>query len=290
MNEIKTDWKGFFTFLAIFLLAVLIFNFFMSYILLITHQINNPNAIMLANTIAHLLSFTGVGIAFPLLQKYNLSKYYQNNPLKSFSFFILTFFVVILIQPSLSLLTKLPGYISLPPNLENYFNQYEGIVNELLKSTLAGGGIGYLLLNIIYIAVVPAIGEELIFRGIIQRYLINFTKNAWLGIIITGLIFSLFHLSWNTILAIWFFGIILGLVYYTTGNIWYSIFIHFLNNLMAALSYWLASNELIPYTIEEIDSANFPIWAEILSLILMILFIVFLLKNIKNKREISINQ
>lgn len=132
-----------------------------------------------------------------------------------------------MIQPSLSLLTKLPGYISLPPNLENYFNQYEGIVNELLKSTLAGGGIGYLLLNIIYIAVVPAIGEELIFRGIIQRYLINFTKNAWLGIIITGLIFSLFHLSWNTILAIWFFGIILGLVYYTTGNIWYSIFIHF---------------------------------------------------------------
>ncbi|HNW20539.1 MAG TPA: CPBP family intramembrane metalloprotease [Bacteroidales bacterium] len=285
MNDIKINWKSFLTFLALFLAAALFFNLAMSFILLSTNNLNNPRAIMLANTIAHLFTFTGVGIAFPLLNKYKIYEFYQNRPYKDLLFLILTFFIVLLIQPSLSLLTEITNLIKLPSNIDNFLSQYENMANELLKQTMNDSGIGFLLLNIVYVALVPAVGEELIFRGIIQKYLIKLTKHAWIGIILTGLIFSLFHLSWSTILAIWFFGIILGIVYYTTGNIWYSMFMHFINNLMATLSYWLASNNKISYSLEEIDNIKFQLWIELISLILMILFIIFLFKFIKLKRE-----
>lgn len=288
MNEIKINWKSFLTFLAMFLAAALFFNLAMSFALLSTNNLSNPRAIMLANTIAHLFTFTGVGIAFPLLNKYKIHEFYQNRPYKDLLFLILTFFIVLLIQPSLSLLTEITNLIKLPSNIDNFISQYENMANELLKKTMSGSGIGFLLLNIVYVALVPAVGEELIFRGIIQKYLIKLTKHAWIGIILTGLIFSLFHLSWSTILAIWFFGIILGIVYYTTGNIWYSIFMHFINNLMATLSYWLASNNLISYSLEEIDNIKFPLWIEIISLILMILFIIFLKKFIQTKKDKNI--
>ncbi|HNQ20201.1 MAG TPA: CPBP family intramembrane metalloprotease, partial [Bacteroidales bacterium] len=266
MNDIKINWKSFLTFLALFLAAALFFNLAMSFILLSTNNLNNPRAIMLANTIAHLFTFTGVGIAFPLLNKYKIYEFYQNRPYKDLLFLILTFFIVLLIQPSLSLLTEITNLIKLPSNIDNFLSQYENMANELLKQTMNDSGIGFLLLNIVYVALVPAVGEELIFRGIIQKYLIKLTKHASIGIILTGLIFSLFHLSWSTILAIWFFGIILGIVYYTTGNIWYSMFMHFINNLMATLSYWLASNNKISYSLEEIDNIKFPLWIELISL------------------------
>ncbi|HOY90443.1 MAG TPA: CPBP family intramembrane metalloprotease [Bacteroidales bacterium] len=285
MNDIKINWKSFLTFLALFLAAALFFNLAMSFILLSTNNLNNPRAIMLANTIAHLFTFTGVGIAFPLLNKYKIYEFYQNKPYKDLLFLILTFFIVLLIQPSLSLLTEITNLIKLPSNIDNFLSQYENMANELLKQTMNDSGIGFLLLNVVYVALVPAVGEELIFRGIIQKYLIKLTKHASIGIILTGLIFSLFHLSWSTILAIWFFGIILGIVYYTTGNIWYSMFMHFINNLMATLSYWLASNNKISYSLEEIDNIKFQLWIELISLILMILFIIFLFKFIKLKRE-----
>jgi membrane protease YdiL (CAAX protease family) len=284
MDEIKINWKSFLTFLALFLAAALFFNIAVTTILFSINQFNNPRIILLANTIAHLFTFTGVGIAFPLLYKYKISQFYQDKPYKNITFLIITFFIVLLIQPSLSLLTEITNLINLPSNIDDFLGQYENMANDLLKQTMSSSGVGFLLLNILYVALVPAIGEELIFRGIIQKYLIKLTKNAWIGIIITGLIFSLFHLSWSTILAIWFFGIILGIVYYTTGNIWYSIFMHFINNLMATLSYWLASNNLISYSLEEIDNIKFPLWIEIISLILMILFIIFLQKFIQTKR------
>jgi len=81
--------EKFFDFLALFLAAALFFNLAMSFILLSTNNLNNPRAIMLANTIAHLFTFTGVGIAFPLLNKYKIYEFYQNKPYKDLLFLIL---------------------------------------------------------------------------------------------------------------------------------------------------------------------------------------------------------
>ncbi len=84
------------------------------------------------------------------------------------------------------------------------------------------------ILTFLAIAILPAIGEELMFRGIIQRYLYKYNRHA--AIIITGFLFSAFHLQFQGFLPRFFLGVVLGYLYYWSGSLWLPIIAHFINN------------------------------------------------------------
>lgn len=86
------------------------------------------------------------------------------------------------------------------------------------------------VINMIIIALLPAIGEELCFRGVLQRIIIGITKNAWAGIIVTGFLFSALHLQFEGFLPRFFLGIVLGALYWFSGSLWTSILAHFVFN------------------------------------------------------------
>lgn len=86
------------------------------------------------------------------------------------------------------------------------------------------------IINVIIIALLPAIGEELCFRGVLQRIIIGITKNAWAGIIVTGFLFSALHLQFEGFLPRFFLGIVLGALYWFSGSLWTSILAHFVFN------------------------------------------------------------
>lgn len=86
------------------------------------------------------------------------------------------------------------------------------------------------LFSLLVMAVVPAIGEEMIFRGFIQRHLIRLTKKPVLGIVLTALVFSLAHFQIQRFLAIFLLGAVLGLLFFWTKNLWIPIAAHCLNN------------------------------------------------------------
>jgi uncharacterized protein len=85
-----------------------------------------------------------------------------------------------------------------------------------------------LFINLIFIAAFAGVGEELFFRGIIQRLLIRGTRNPWLGIIVTALVFSFFHFQFYGFLPRFFLGVLLGAVYWYSGSLWTAILAHFL--------------------------------------------------------------
>jgi membrane protease YdiL (CAAX protease family) len=87
-----------------------------------------------------------------------------------------------------------------------------------------------ILINVIIIAILPAICEELCFRGALQRILIHCTKNPWIGIVITSILFSALHLQFQGFLPRMFLGIVLGALYWYSGSLWTSILAHFVNN------------------------------------------------------------
>ena len=89
---------------------------------------------------------------------------------------------------------------------------------------------GEVFLNVIIIALLPAICEEVCFRGALQRIMIHITKNAWTGIIVTALLFSALHLQFQGFFPRMFLGIILGAIYWYSGSLWPSILAHFVNN------------------------------------------------------------
>lgn len=92
-----------------------------------------------------------------------------------------------------------------------------------------------LLLTIVVMAIIPAITEELVFRGLLIGKLMNTTKKIHFSVIISALIFAGVHFQPLNLLPILFMGICFGYIYVYFKNIWYTIIIHFLNNLAVVL-------------------------------------------------------
>ncbi|MBL7705022.1 MAG: CPBP family intramembrane metalloprotease [Taibaiella sp.] len=101
---------------------------------------------------------------------------------------------------------------------------------NLESSALQMHSVAEVLLRIIVMALLPAVCEELFFRGILQRMFHSFFKKPLPAILATALVFALFHASWYNYLPITIAGFILGFTYFYTGNIWYNIILHFLVN------------------------------------------------------------
>lgn len=87
-----------------------------------------------------------------------------------------------------------------------------------------------LFVNILIIAILPAICEEICFRGAMQRIFIQCTRSPWAGIIITSILFSALHFQFQGFLPRMFLGILLGALYWYSGSLWTCILAHFVNN------------------------------------------------------------
>jgi membrane protease YdiL (CAAX protease family) len=103
-------------------------------------------------------------------------------------------------------------------------------VDKIMDAFFSENSISRLLLLTLVIAALPAVAEELCFRGTIQNTLAQTNLGPVGAIIITGLTFSLVHFEFDNFLAIWCMGAVLGFIYYYSGSIWVSIMAHFLNN------------------------------------------------------------
>jgi len=87
-------------------------------------------------------------------------------------------------------------------------------------------------LNIILLAIIPAIGEELVFRGILQNLIAKASKKMHLSVWFTAFLFAFIHFQFMDFLPRFFLGVAFGYVVILTGKIWYSMVLHFLNNAL----------------------------------------------------------
>jgi uncharacterized protein len=92
-----------------------------------------------------------------------------------------------------------------------------------------------IVINVFIIALLPAICEELFFRGVLQRIIIQMTRNPWVGIVITAILFSSLHMQFLGFLPRMFLGFVLGAFYWFSGSIWTSMIAHFVNNAVQVI-------------------------------------------------------
>lgn len=126
------------------------------------------------------------------------------------------------------------------------------------------------LLSLIVLAAAPAVFEEVLFRGGFQQVFIGWTKNKWAGIIITSLLFSAIHFSYFGFLPRLALGIVLGLIFYYSKNIWLNILLHFLNNAFVVTQLYILSRQGKP--IEKAIDETMPIWWGAIGLVLLVVF------------------
>ena len=158
---------------------------------------------------------------------------------------ILVIAIMMLIVPFVGLLLEWNIQIPFPDWLVQFNVNSEAIVEAFLKM----GTIWDLLYTLIVIAVVPAIGEELLFRGYLQQKIGNGLKNFHIAILIVAFLFSAIHLDIQGIIPRFVLGVLLGYLYYWSKSLWLPILAHFINNAQAVIfSYSLFKIDIGAYS------------------------------------------
>lgn len=159
-------------------------------------------------------------------------------------FLILIYFLSI---PLMEYLINFNNKLVLPDSLrsiEEWMQAAENRATELTTAFLQMNGIGDLIINILIIAIIPAIGEELLFRGVLQKQLGKWTKNGHLAVWIAAFLFSAIHLQFYGFLPRLILGALFGYFYLWSNNLWIPIIAHFINNATAVfISYYLGSGQ-----------------------------------------------
>lgn len=117
--------------------------------------------------------------------------------------------------------------IHLPASWEKWVANGEEKASKTISIILSRHTIKDLVLNIICIAGLAAVGEELLFRGMVQRLLTRMFRNHWGGIIITAALFSAIHMQFYGFIPRFVLGMLLGIIYWYSGSLWVAIAAHF---------------------------------------------------------------
>ena len=162
---------------------------------------------------------------------------------------------MILIVPFINLLGDLNQRLVLPDalsGLEKMMKSSENDRAELTAKFLNVHNLPALFFNIFLIAILPAIGEELFFRGAIQGVLQR-KLNVKLAIWITAIVFSAIHMQFYGFVPRMLLGAFFGYLLVWSDNLWLSIVAHFSNNVLAVIFYYLKNNG---YKVPDIDTAG----------------------------------
>ncbi len=125
--------------------------------------------------------------------------------------------------------------------LRSMQDQTEAIVKEMMSATTVGG----LLANLFVVALMPAICEELFFRAGIQNLLQRWWRNPHIAIWVTALIFSLVHGEIFSFMPRFLLGALLGYLYVYGRSLVPNMLVHFTNNAIAVIIYWLVSRGVL---------------------------------------------
>lgn len=158
---------------------------------------------------------------------------------------------------------------------------------ELMELFLNMDGPIDLFVNLMMIGVLAAVSEEVFFRGILQRHLMDRTRRPHAAIWISSFLFALMHFQYHQVVTITLLGALLGYLYWWSGSLWVPIATHFLNNAISVImKYFIGKNELPPEA-ESFGTGKTEFIAVAIStaLVVSLLFRFYKISKSKRRRE-----
>jgi len=156
--------------------------------------------------------------------------------------------------------------------LEVWMKAKEAEAMRMTMVLLNVNGILDFLLNLFMIALLPAVAEELMFRGGVQRSFNRMFGNPHLAIWLSAFIFSAIHLQFYGFLPRLLLGAAFGYIYLWSGSLWYAILAHFLNNGFAVCMAWYLQIKNLPFNQTE-QTFNFQWYGYVFSLLLTVILL-----------------
>lgn len=186
--------------------------------------------------------------------------------------------------PITNWLVELNSSMQFPESLqaiEEWMKASENRAAELTKAFLQMDGSDDLIYNLLLIAVLPAIGEELIFRGIIQRSINENSKNYHWGVWISAILFSALHMQFYGFIPRLFLGAFFGYLFVWARTLWAPIFAHLLNNGAAVILTYIYGTETIEKEFDQLGTTEDTYWYGISAVFIFVLLLFFFLKRQK---------
>jgi len=222
-------------------------------------------AILIIQGITALVGFIIVPLLY--LRYFEARKFASLHERKtSFMPILLALAVVLVVMPFMSAIIQWNANLQLPGFLSDFEQMAKAKEEQLAELTAFLTNMktsGEFFFTLIIIAILPGIGEEVVFRGIIQKkftYLMNPHVAIWL----TGFLFSAFHLQFYGLIPRMLLGVLFGYLYYWSGNLWLPILAHFLNNGFTLLMIYLFKIGVVSFDIQKV---SYGVVAVLLSLI-----------------------
>lgn len=150
----------------------------------------------------------------------------------------------------------LPSFLK---DLEAWMLLKEQQMEVITKQLLVMPSINSFLVNMLMLAIIPAVGEELTFRGCLQRIFSRWTGNYHAAIWITAIIFSSIHFQFYGFMPRMLLGALFGYLFVWSGSLWIPILGHFLNNAAAVVTaYVYQQNGKSVEEMFEMEAINMP--------------------------------
>ena len=201
------------------------------------------------------------------------------------AFFIVVFMIIAI--PFINLLGDFNQQMVLPKafaGLEAMMKASELETAKVTEHLLTVHTLTGLLFNIFLIAMLPALGEELFFRGVLQRIFQDW-KGAVAAIWISAFIFSAIHFQFYGFLPRLLLGAFFGYLLLWSDNLWLPILAHFINNLMAVVFFYLKYNGYHVFDIDTIGTGN-TFWLGWISA-LLVTFGILLIERMQTAKSNS---
>lgn len=208
----------------------------------------SPNLPYIREAILLTQGVAGIGIGvgalvLPLLYQQAISRYFAPRQLTSAWWLLVASSLIICTVPLVSVLTVWNASIHLPASwqsIEQWARTNETQAQQLIQGLTQFHSISQLLTALLVMALIPAVAEELIFRGVIQHIFVRALRSPHAGIWLTAMLFSALHVQFLGFVPRFVLGVILGYLYAWSGNIMVSIAAHFTQNAGQLLLFWLA--------------------------------------------------
>lgn len=158
-----------------------------------------------------------------------------------------------------------------PAETEELLRQFQDTATVISETMMNDGNI---FINLLIFGVLAAMGEELLFRSVLQKAFIRIFKNAHIGIIFTAMVFSATHMEFYGFLPRLVLGLMLGYMFYISGSIWSSMLMHFTNNAAIVILYFLNNQGVTNIDVDNFGNTN-NIFLIILSLAATVAIFIF---------------
>jgi membrane protease YdiL (CAAX protease family) len=133
-----------------------------------------------------------------------------------------------------------PDWLS---GVEKWMEEKEDYANSIINQALFAPSFAMMIINLFIIAILPAVGEEFFFRGVLQKILIKLFKSGHVGIWVTAFIFSAIHFQFFGFVPRFILGLIFGYLFFWSGTLWLPVISHFINNAVPVIMAYIQGME-----------------------------------------------